>query len=111
MRKRPCSNFRDITRAKSESKELEYRGDTGHIILVEATRRQIYPARSSFAQRRGRGPAAPHCDMAASAMLDSVVYLLYRAGLAIAAALPLRFCLLLANSSARVLGCFPANTG
>src|SRR6266446_2013567 len=91
MRKRPCSNFRDITRAKSESKELEYRGDTGHIILVEATRRQIYPARSSFAQRRGRGPAAPHCDTAASAMLDSVVYLLYRAGLAIAAALPLRF--------------------
>src|SRR5438132_2042812 len=90
MRKRPCSNFRDITRAKSESKELEYRGDTGHIILVEATRRQIYPARSSFAQRRGRGPAAPHCDTAASAMLDSVVYLLYRAGLAIAAALPLR---------------------
>src|SRR5882724_780325 len=91
MRKRPCSNFRDITRAKSESKELEYRGDTRHIILVEATRRQIYPARSSFAQRRGRGPAAPHCDTAASAMLDSVVYLLYRAGLAIAAALPLRF--------------------
>jgi len=91
MRKRPCSNFRDITRAKSESKELEYRGDTGHIILVEATRRQIYPARSSFAQRRGRGPAAPHCDTAAFAMLDSVVYLLYRAGLAIAAALPLRF--------------------
>src|SRR5438874_7392015 len=91
MRKRPCSNFRDITRAKSESKELEYRGDTGHIILVEATRRQIYPARSSFAQRRGRGPAAPHCDTAAPAMLDSVVYLLYRAGLAIAAALPLWF--------------------
>jgi heptosyltransferase-2 len=91
MRKRPCSNFRDITRAKSESKDLSYRGGTGHIILVEATRRQIYPARSSFAQRRGRGPAAPHCDTAASAMLDSVVYLLYRAGLAIAAALPLRF--------------------
>src|SRR5438874_4354501 len=90
MRKRPCSNFRDITRAKSESKELEYRGDTGHIILVEATRRQIYPARSSFAQRRGRGPAAPHCDTAASAMLDFVVYFLYRAGSAIAAALPLR---------------------
>src|SRR6266480_4842613 len=61
------------------------------MILVEATRRQIYPARSSFAQRRGRGPAAPHCDTAAFAMLDSVVYLLYRAGLAIAAALPLRF--------------------
>src|SRR5438309_385324 len=48
-----------------------------HIILVEASRRQIYPA-------------APHCDTGGSAMLDFVVYLLYRAGSAIAAALPLR---------------------
>src|SRR5438046_4415182 len=48
-----------------------------HIILVEASARQIYPA-------------APHCDTGGSAMLDFVVYLLYRAGSAIAAALPLR---------------------
>jgi heptosyltransferase II len=45
--------------------------------LVEADRRQIYPA-------------APRCDTAYPAMLDFVVYLLYRAGLAIAAALPMR---------------------
>src|SRR5437016_239179 len=48
-----------------------------HIILVEASRRQIYPA-------------APHCDTGGSAMLDFVVYILYRAGSAIVAALPLR---------------------
>src|SRR6266404_6062642 len=78
MRNRPCSNFRERVRAKSESKECEDVGNTAHIILVEATRRQIYPA-------------APHCDTADSAMLDFVVYLLYRAGSAIAAVLPLRF--------------------
>src|SRR5436309_11271677 len=48
-----------------------------HIILVEASCRQIYPA-------------APHCDTGGSAMLSFVVYLLYRAGSAIAAALPLQ---------------------
>jgi heptosyltransferase II len=46
--------------------------------LVEADRRQIYPA-------------APRYDTACPAMLDFVVYLLYRAGLAIAAAMPMRF--------------------
>jgi len=46
--------------------------------LVEASRRQIYPA-------------APHPDTVGSAMLDFVVYVLFRAGSAIAAALPLRF--------------------
>ncbi|PYK76624.1 MAG: hypothetical protein DME39_00635, partial [Verrucomicrobia bacterium] len=45
--------------------------------MVEASRRQIYPA-------------APHCDTGGSAMLDFVVYILYRAGSAIVAALPLR---------------------
>src|SRR6266404_2279771 len=52
-------------------------GDTAHIILVEASRRQFYPA-------------APHCDTGGPAMLDFVVYVLYRAGSAIASALPLR---------------------
>ncbi|HEV3099024.1 MAG TPA: lipopolysaccharide heptosyltransferase II [Candidatus Udaeobacter sp.] len=51
-------------------------GDTGDIILVEGSHRQIYPA------------ALP-CDTAHRAMLDFVVYLLYRAGLAIASRLPL----------------------
>jgi lipopolysaccharide heptosyltransferase II len=46
--------------------------------LVEAGRRQIYPA-------------APSCDTADPAMLDFVAYLLYRAGSAIVATLPLRF--------------------
>jgi lipopolysaccharide heptosyltransferase II len=45
--------------------------------LVEASHRQIYPA-------------APSGDTACPAMVDFVVYLLYRAGLAIAAALPMR---------------------
>jgi lipopolysaccharide heptosyltransferase II len=44
--------------------------------LVEASHRQIYPA-------------APRRDTAGPAMLDFVVYLLYRTGLAIAAGLPL----------------------
>src|SRR6267143_2861847 len=44
MRNRPCSNLRERVRAKSESKECEDMDDTAHIILVEATRRQIYPA-------------------------------------------------------------------
>jgi lipopolysaccharide heptosyltransferase II len=44
--------------------------------LVEASHRQIYPA-------------APPSYTARTAMLDFVVYLLYRAGLAIAASLPL----------------------
>jgi lipopolysaccharide heptosyltransferase II len=64
-------------RTKSTSEEWEGDGNTGHIILVEADRRQIYPA-------------APRCDTAYPAMLDFVVYLLYRAGLAIAATLPMR---------------------
>ncbi len=51
-------------------------GDTGDIILVEGSHRQIYPA-------------APPQDTARPAMLDFVVYLLYRAGSAIAAGLPL----------------------
>jgi heptosyltransferase-2 len=46
------------------------------IILVEASRRQIYPA-------------APSRDTERSCMLDFSVYLLYRAGSAIASALPL----------------------
>jgi heptosyltransferase II len=45
--------------------------------LVEASHRQIYPA-------------APSGDTACPAMVDFVVYLLYRAGVAIAAALPMR---------------------
>ena len=64
-------------RAKSASEEWEEDGNTAHIILVEADRRQIYPA-------------APRCDTACSAMLDFVVYLLYRTGLAIVAAIPMR---------------------
>jgi len=51
-------------------------GDTGDIILVEGSHRQIYPA-------------APPQDTARPAMLDFVVYLLYLAGSAIAAGLPL----------------------
>jgi heptosyltransferase-2 len=47
------------------------------IILVEAGHRQIYAA-------------APPCDTACPAMLDLVVYFLYRIGLAIAAGLSLR---------------------
>ena len=64
-------------RAKSASEEWEEDGNTAHIILVEADRRQIYPA-------------APRCDTACPAMLDFVVYLLYRTGLAIVSAIPLR---------------------
>ena len=62
-------------RAKSASEEWEEDGNTAHIILVEADRRQIYPA-------------APRCDTACP-MLDFVVYLLYRCGSAIATTLPL----------------------
>jgi len=51
-------------------------GDTADIILVEGSHRQIYPA-------------APPQDTARPAMLNFVVYLLYRAGSAIAAGLPL----------------------
>ncbi len=51
---------------------------TRGIILVEGRRRQIYPAAP---------PGAP----ARAAMLDFVVYLLYRTGSAVAAALPLPF--------------------
>jgi lipopolysaccharide heptosyltransferase II len=51
-------------------------GNTADIILVEAKRSQIYPA-------------APRCDIARHVMLDFVVYLLYRAGLAIATAFPM----------------------
>src|SRR6266850_5968345 len=65
-------------RAKSASEEWEEDGNTAHIILVEADRRQIYAA-------------APRCDTACPAMLDFVVYLLYRTGLAIATAIPMRF--------------------
>jgi heptosyltransferase-2 len=64
-------------RAKSTSEEWEEDGNTAHIILVEAHRRQIYAA-------------APRCDTACPAMLDFVVYLLYRTGLAIIAAIPIR---------------------
>jgi heptosyltransferase II len=62
-------------RTKSASEECEEGGNTAHIILVEADRRQIYPA-------------APRCDTACP-MLDFVVYLLYRCGSAIATTLPL----------------------
>src|SRR5436190_7576838 len=54
-----------------------------HIILVEAGRRQIYPARLFY-----RRPC----------MLDFIVYLLYRAGSAIASAFPLRFLFFLGQS-------------
>src|SRR5438094_3860892 len=54
-----------------------------HIIFVEAGRRQIYPARLFY--RRPR-------------MLDFIVYLLYRAGSAIASAFPLRFLFFLGQS-------------
>src|SRR5881227_1956732 len=75
-RNRPPANFRDITRTKSALVEWKGDGDTGDIILVEGSHRQIYPA-------------APPQDTARPAMLDFVVYLLYRAGSAIAAGLPL----------------------
>src|SRR5881227_3612370 len=75
-RNRPPANFRDITRTKSALVEWKGDGDTGDIILVEGSHRQIYPA-------------APPQDTAGPAMLDFVVYLLYRAGSAIAAGLPL----------------------
>src|SRR5206468_2624710 len=75
-RNRPPANFRDITRTKSALVEWKGDGDTGDIILVEGGHRQIYPA-------------APLQDTARPAMLDFVVYLLYRAGSAIAAGLPL----------------------
>src|SRR5436309_1387038 len=76
IRNRPSANFRDITRTKSALVEWNGSGDTGDIILVAGGRRQIYPA-------------APPQDTARPAMLDVVVYLLYRAGSAIAAGLPL----------------------
>src|SRR5882762_4979117 len=76
MRNRPCSNFREMARAKSKSKEWKNAGDTAHIILVEARHRQIYPA-------------APFRETERSCMLDFIVYLLYRSGSAIASALPL----------------------
>src|SRR5205814_5110404 len=76
IRNRPSLNFRDITRTKSALVKWKGDGDTGDIILVEGSHRQIYPA-------------APPQDTARPAMLDFVVYLLYRAGLAIAARLPL----------------------
>src|SRR6266480_2332406 len=75
-RNRPPANFRDITRTKSALVEWKGDGDTGNIILVEGSHRQIYPA-------------APPQDTARPAMLDFVVYLLYRAGSAMAASLPL----------------------
>src|SRR6266576_1585444 len=73
---RPSANFRDMTRTKSALVKWKGDGNTGDIILVEGSHRQIYPA-------------APLCDTARPAMLDFVVYILYRAGLAIAARLPL----------------------
>src|SRR5438034_2312317 len=76
IRNRPPANFRNITRTKSALVEWKGDGDTGDIILVEGSHRQIYPA-------------APPQDTAGPAMLDFVVYLLYRAGSAIAAGLPL----------------------
>src|SRR2546429_1185178 len=76
IRNRPSLNFRDITRTKSALVKWKGDGDTGDIILVEGSHRQIYPA-------------APLQDTARPAMLDFVVYLLYRAGSAIAAGLPL----------------------
>src|SRR2546425_4371099 len=44
MRNRPCSNLRETARAKSRSEDWKDDADTAHIILVEATCRQIYPA-------------------------------------------------------------------
>src|SRR6266536_2146315 len=76
IRNRPSANFRDITRTKSALVEWKGDGDTADIILVEGSHRQIYPA-------------APPQDTARPAMLNFVVYLLYRAGSAIAAGLPL----------------------
>src|SRR5438552_3400281 len=76
IRNRPPANFRNITRTKSALVEWKGDGDTGDIILVEGSHRQIYPA-------------APPQDTARPAMLDFVVYLLYRAGSAMAASLPL----------------------
>ena len=76
IRNRPSGNFREITRTKLAVVEWNGDGDTGDIILVEGSHRQIYPA-------------APLCHTPRPAMLDFVVYLLYRAGLAIASGLPL----------------------
>ena len=76
IRNRPSGKFREITRTKLAVVEWNGDGDTVDIILVEGSHRQIYPA-------------APLCDTARPAMLDFVVYLLYRAGLAIASGLPL----------------------
>mgnify|MGYP003694255467 CR=1 FL=1 len=71
-----CEPSRDYTR-EIGVREWEEDGNTAHIILVEADRRQIYAA-------------APRCDTACPAMLDFVVYLLYRTGLAVIAAIPMR---------------------
>src|SRR5947208_16491617 len=76
IRNRPSANFRDITRTKSALGEWKGSGDTGDIKLVEGGHRQIYPA-------------APLQDTARRAMLEFVVYPLYRAGPAIFAGLPL----------------------
>src|SRR5437870_4159163 len=77
-RNRPWSNFRAMTRAKSERTEWMSRGNTPILYWLK--------------QPAGKSTLPRHpCDIASSAMLDFVVYLLYRAGSAIASALPLRF--------------------
>src|SRR5881398_4204293 len=77
-RNRPCSNFRAMTRAKSERTEWMSRGNTPILYWLK--------------QGAGKSTLPRHpCDTASSAMFDFVVYLLYRTGSAIASALPLRF--------------------
>src|SRR5215472_12462336 len=44
MRNGPRSNFCERTRTQSDSEQEENGGGNGHIILVEASRRQIYSA-------------------------------------------------------------------
>src|SRR5216110_3076503 len=77
-RNRPWSNFRAMTRAKSERTEWMSRGNTPILYWLK--------------QGAGKSTLPRHpCDTASSAMFDFVVYLLYRTGSAIASALPLRF--------------------
>src|SRR5216110_600350 len=77
-RNRPWSNFRAMTRAKSERTEWMSRGNTPILYWLK--------------QGAGKSTLPRHpCDTTSSAMFDFVVYLLYRTGSAIASALPLRF--------------------
>ena len=86
-----------MTRTKSRKRTGKAMATPGTLYWLKPSRRQIYPA-------------APPCDTACPAMLDFVVYLVYRAGLAIAAGLPLPASLWpLGSSLVFVHGSFPGN--